>query len=266
MSATAKIPLSSAEESAELPSGTDGGGGPSVGPRNRGRSAVMRGSALALVALVVPLIMVGGAVAVARHVPEFYRQRMMSADGPERELSARRLVSDVSALQAAFLRVGDWEAAIDEGDINAWLATDLPRNHQRLLPDMASAPRVRLAQKRIEVGLRFGVGPLSVVAWGAAEIRLREPNQLAIVLDDVRLGGLPLPRGPVLAALATRCRRLGMVTALRPLDGRNVLVVYIPSSLDDGGTSHWLESLAIGEGTIAVSGRTVHGGERPPAR
>ncbi|MCE9632051.1 MAG: hypothetical protein K8S94_15220 [Planctomycetia bacterium] len=216
--------------------------------------------------LSVFVVMGCGVAVVVRHVPDFYRERLNSADGPGQELFARRLVSDLSALQAAVIRAGDWEAAIDEGDINAWLATDLPRNHQQLLPDMASAPRVRLSPKRIEVGLRLGVGPLSSVAWVAAEIRLREPNQLAIVLDDVRLGGLPLPRGPVLAAMARRCRRLGVVTAVRPLDGRNVLVVYIPSTHDEGGASHWLESLAIGEGTIAVSGRTVRGGERPPAR
>ena len=260
MPVPAKRTESSVEDSTAVLSATDGGDVVAAVPWGRVGRTVMGGIALTLVVL-------GCALAVVtRHVPEFYRQRMVFAEEPLQELSARRLLSDLSALQAAFTRDGDWEAAIDEDDINAWLAIDLPRNHQRLLPGLASAPRVRLSPKRIEAGLRLGVGPLSAVAWMTAEIRLREPNQLAIVLDEVRLGGLPLPRGPVLAEIATRCRRLGVVTALRPLDGRNVLVIYIPSTYVEGGTSHWLESLAIGDGTIAGSGRTFRGRERPPER
>lgn len=227
---------------------------------SRGFKRVGGGSALALA------ILVCGLAAVLRHQPAFYGQRMAAAHGLGQEVSARRLVSDLSALRSAVERPGDWEAAIDEDDINDWLATDLERNHRGLLPGMVSEPRVRLTPRRIEVGWRLGAGLFSTVAWATAEVRLREPNQLAIVLEDVRLGGLPLPRGPILAEIARRCRPLGVVTVPRPLDGRSGLVCSIPSKHGEGGPSHWLESFSIGEGTIAVSGRTVHGRERPPAR
>lgn len=199
-------------------------------------------------------------------VPAFYRARTLS-QLPTPEQGARRLVSDVSALRAAVVREGRWEAAIDERDVNAWLAIDLPRNHPGLLPDGITAPRVRFAPQRVEAGVRVGAGPCAAIAAVVAEVRLREPNQLGITLVDARLGGLPLPRGPVLAAVEQAFRRLGMFTTVRRLDGRSVLVVYIPSTHEEGGIGHWLESFAIGEGTIAVSGRTSRdgpGGEPAP--
>ena len=47
-----------------------------------------------------------------------------------------------------------------------------------------------------------------------------------------------------------------MVTDLRRLDGRLVLMVYIPSTHDAGATSYWLESLAIGAGELLIAGET----------
>ena len=223
-----------------------------LGPRRR-RRLVTAASAVTLAVLGL----LAGVVLVP--VPAFYRERALARmSAPDQ--AARRLVSDVSALRAAVVREGRWEAALDERDINAWLATDLPRNHSALLPDGVSAPRVRLAPQRVEVGVRVGFGPCAAVASLAAEVRLREPNQLGVTLVDARLGGLPLPRGPVLAAVERGFRRLGLFATVRRLDGRSVLVVYIPSTHEEGGAAHWLESLAIGEGTIAVSGRTSRDG------
>jgi hypothetical protein len=203
------------------------------------------------------------AVCATRHVPEFYRQGLSvdESSGTAAEQAARRVVSDASALHASFSREGRWEAAFAEDDINAWLATDLPRNHSRLLPTMVSDPRVRLSPQRIQIGMRLGSGFVSAVGWLVIEVRLREPNQLGLVVQEARVGGLPLPHGPIQQEIRRRLDRLGMVTAARRLDDRNVLVVYIPSTHESGGTSHWLESLSIGEGSIAFAGRTVSGRE-----
>jgi hypothetical protein len=209
---------------------------------------------------VVLAAVAGGALAVAgfaaTRVPEFYRQRLAIENAED---SARRLVSDVSALHASFVREGGWEAAFSERDINAWLASDLPRNHARLLPQAVASPRLRFTPRRVHVAARVGAGLASSVAVVVAEVQLREPNQLGIVVEDARLGSLPLPRGLVLGAIRRRFDQIGMVTAVRWLDGRTVLVVYIPSTHESGGMSHWLESLSIGEGSVAFAGHTRPG-------
>jgi hypothetical protein len=94
------------------------------------------------------------------------------------------------------------------------------------------------------------------VAWLDFEILLRDVNQLTIALDRASLGAIPLPRTPILRELARRISKLGMVTDLRRLDGRMVLMVYIPSTHDAGATSYWLESLAIDAGELLVAGET----------
>jgi len=210
---------------------------------------------LAWVATLAVLGLATGVLA-ARHEPAFYRERATSPAPEAWEQAGRRLVTDVSALHADFVKAGSWEAAFTDEQINGWLATDLPRNHPELLPEGIAEPRIRFLPRRVEVGIRLGTPPLSAVAWGTAEIRLEEPNRVAITLDDARLGLLPVPRGPVLQELGRRLAKLGMVSSSRRIDGRSALMVYIPSTHDSGGTSYWLESLAIGTGDVAVAGRT----------
>jgi hypothetical protein len=223
----------------------------------------MRRSALikALLGGLGGLLVVAAIVAaLVLHEPAFYRQAATSqagaADGEDVELLARRALTKASAWHASIARPGRWDAAVAAAEINAWLATDLPRNHPGWLPRGVSEPRLLLEPKQAVLGSRVGYGPLTAVAWLDLEIQLRDVNQLAITLDRAGLGAMPLPRMPILRELARRIGKLGMATDLRRLDGRMVLMVYIPSTHDAGATSYWLESLAIGAGELLVAGET----------
>jgi len=186
--------------------------------------------------------------------------------GPDAERSAARLVTKGAALHAALGRVGPWGAAVSDTELNAWLATDLPRNHPQLLPRSLSAPRAWFRKQHVDLTVRAGVGLLSAVVWCDLEVTLRGVNQLGIVIEKASIGALPLPAAPVLAELGRRLAALGCVTELRPRDGRMVLVVYIPATL--GGGPHWrLESLRIDAGEAVVAGTTSvpDGGPNPAA-
>lgn len=208
--------------------------------------------ALAAAAVVVLL------TAVARHEPAFYRHRLDPAD-PQVEQQARRLVSKVSAIQAAWSQSGAWETVLDEEEINAWLATDLPRNHPRLLPSGMGAPRVALEPQRIAVAVQVGRWPLSAVATCRAEVVLRDVNRLGVAVEQVTLGGFPIPSGPLLHDLSRRLTAVGLATDLRRLDGRSVLVIAIPPGSSAGGPTHSLDRFSIDTGSVAFSGRTVRG-------
>lgn len=208
-------------------------------------------------------------------MPEFYRARL-PVGGPlagrdpaagilAAEQAARRLVTDASALHAAFLQVGRWEGAFGERDINAFLALELPRNHPAILPDWCREPRVELLPGGLRLALRVGRGPLWATVWFDAEVTLQEANQLRVVVTRARLGVLPLPAGPPLAALARRLEQAGAVTEIRRGGARSVLVVYIPSTHEAGGVSHWLEAIRLAAGELAVTGETRRGPVRPGA-
>jgi hypothetical protein len=115
---------------------------------------------------------------------------------------------------------------------------------------------VAFGSRQISVGGRLAWGPVGCVGSFEAEVVLRAVNQVGIVVRAVRLGGLPLPAGPVLRELARRFADLGLPTELRRLDGRTVLVVYISQNAAAGAATHRLESLAVEEGELLLAGTT----------
>jgi hypothetical protein len=201
----------------------------------------------------------GGTAAAAAGLDQEQQENPQPATQPDvsqAEAAARRVVTKAAACHAAISRPGAWEAAVTADELNAWLAIDLPRNHRQVLPRGVSQPRLLFQPKHALIGTRVGYGRLTAVASLDFEIQLRDVNHLAIVLEQARLGAIPLPRPPILRELARRIAMLGMVTDLRMLDGRLVLMVYIPSTYDAGGTSYWLESLSIGAGELLLAGTT----------
>ena len=241
----------------------------------------LRRTVLACLGGLALAVVVGAAL--LKYEPGFYRQLVIpaaavfgkagagrSAEDAEPldvESLARRAVTKASAWHASISRSGGWETAVTADELNAWLAVDLPRNHPRWLPKSVSQPRILFRPKHVVLGTRVGYGPLTAVAWLDFEILLRDVNHLAIVLEQARLGAIPVPRTPIMRELSSRISKLGMVTDLRMLDGRMVLLVYIPSTHDAGATSYWLESLAIGDGDLLMAGetRSSHDNRERPA-
>ena len=177
--------------------------------------------------------------------------------GPDAERDAARVVTTASALHAALGQAGPWGAAITDDEANAWLAIDLLRNHPTLLPRALADPRVRFGRHRVEAAVRIGSGLLSTVVWCDLGVTLRGVNQLGITVEGASAGAVPIPRMPVLAEFARRIAACGAATELRRLDGRTVLVVYIPSTLGGGGPRWRVESLLIDDGEAAVAGSTT---------
>lgn len=202
----------------------------------------------------------GIAVVAATRVPEPFRGPSLG-DRAGTDEAARRFVTGLSALHATFTREGAWEGAFAEDDVNCWLATDLRRNHRDILPAGVTDVRVDFRPRQIAIAAWLTVAGMRPVATVVFGIRLREPNQFGVTVEQASLGAIPLPGGPLLAEVRRRFDRLGMVTSVRQLDGRSVLVVYIPSTHESGGPSHWLESLSIADGSMAVAGRTLVQGE-----
>lgn len=200
--------------------------------------------------LVVTLVAV---VALVRTEPTFYCGVNVAADSVQAEALARRMLSKASAIHAAARRSGAWDVVITADEVNAWLAVDLPRNHGQLLPGGMTEPRVAFTPHHVHVGARVRSGPLSAVAWMDVEVRLRGVNQIGLALVDARIGAVPLPRAAILADVGRRLAALGLVTDLRRLDDRPLLVVSVPSTYDTAGGGR-LDSLAVTAGELLLAG------------
>ena len=217
----------------------------------------------AAVALAACLAVLG---AVLRYEPGFYRPLLVPAVGPdEAEALARRAVTKASAAHAALSRPGPWDMALSADEINAWLAVDLPRNHPHWLPGRVTQPRLVFEPGRVLGAARLSYGPLSAVASGRLAAVLHAPNQLTLTVEEARIGAVPLPTAPLLRELGRRLARLGLVTEIRPREGRLRLEVFIPATHDAGATSTWLESLAVGAGELLLAGETLSAADSRPA-
>jgi len=199
----------------------------------------------------VGLVAAAGLAASVR--PGFYRERLAAAVTIATEQAARRLVTKVASLQAAFDREGSWEAALEEDECNGWLAVDLPRNHAALLPPGWQDPRMALEPGRVRVAVRRIVGPLDVIVALAIDVRLRQRNVVECTVADARLGAIPLPRAAWLHWLAARLAPSGLPLEIRRRDGGSVLAVTIPAV---GRQRVTLDALAVGVREVLFAGTT----------
>lgn len=204
---------------------------------------------------VVVAALLAGIVAV-QQPPVFYRAAIAADTPVAAESLARRMVSKAAALHAAAGRAGPWEAVIEDREVNAWLAIDLPRNHRGLLPAGVEIPRVSFQSRRVAVAARMRIGPLATVAWAEMEVWLQGVNQVGLKTAAAGLGSLPVPRDAMLRHLAGRLTAAGLVTDLRRTQAGLLLVVSPPSTYDAAAGACRLESLAVAAGELLVAGST----------
>ena len=92
-----------------------------------------------------------------------------------------------------------WSEEFDEQAINGWFAEELPTRYAGLLPEGISDPRLRIEQDgawiafRARRGMWSGVVNCRLKAWVAA------PNELAIEIQSLRAGLIPIPVDDVVA-------------------------------------------------------------------
>lgn len=204
----------------------------------------------AQVALAVAAAIAVVAIAAARRTPGWYAARLAPRDAATADRDARRLVTAVAGLRGAAVRPGEWGAAVREDEINAWLATDLPRNHPTALPAGLTAPRIALESGRIRLATRAAAGPFAGPLSVAIDVRLRAVDRLECGVAEARLGAIPLPTGPWAHRLAALLRGQGFAAEARRLDGRSVVVVSL------GGRGAVLRGLTVEAGEIVVAGTT----------
>ncbi len=225
---------------------------PTEGLSSQRKPAWLR-SLLAVVAAAVGGLLV--TLICVRHEPALLAGQAVPDAAAERE--AARLLTKAASLHAAAGRKGAWDAIFTDAEVNGWLATDLPKNHPRLMPAGMSAPRVRFTRDRLAGGARLHWGPLSAFGWVDFDVRLRGVNQLSLTPRDARLGLLPLPQGLVLTRVARAIAATGAKTEIRRLDGEPVLFVSLPSMGGSSAARLRLESLRLDAGDVILAGSTT---------
>lgn len=201
----------------------------------------------------------------AQVVPDFYAQAVRESPPeagaslpPQIAAQAEQLEHELLDLRQEVRTNELWELRITAGEINAWLATELPRKFPSALPDKISSPRVAFVKDRIFVGFRYA----DRFAHGVLTLELEPflaptPHTLGVRIRRVSLGDLPLPIGNRLTELQIRAAKEGILLSIVYAEGDPVLYAALPLA-EWAGRKHrevTLTALDLSTAGLIIQGR-----------
>jgi hypothetical protein len=190
-------------------------------------------------------------------VPEFY-SRAKKQLPVHVAAASKRLRNDVQQLQDDAAKLGSWHASFSDTEINAWLVEELPKKFPMLLANGASDPRILIEDGRVLAAVQYKNRHIDTVISCEILVSLTEqPNMLAVRLNHLRAGALPLPLNSFLQGITREAAKGGFdihwdMTAEGP-----VALVAVPSEHPGYAvTPVIVESVQLVEGELRLAGHT----------
>jgi len=207
---------------------------------------------VAIIALNLTLISLAALLFWAWHdVPDFYRAAL-AEDRSHDQIDSDEFLSHVSALTRSLHHHGKWRAAFTADQINGWLSFDLPHNHSQLLPAGFRDPRVTLTDQGAIIACTVGTGRWQTVLSLECDLYLADSQTVALRLDRLRAGKLPIPLAKVLGALTETAAQAGWRLDWRQASGDPVALIRLQQS----DASWRLESFDLGDNIVYFAGTT----------
>jgi len=217
-------------------------------PSSRRRFCLWGGAGLLVLAAVAV-----GLWASLTHRPKFYQDLVaLPREGLEEE--AKNFVKQSLQLRNDIANEPTWEAVFSDHEVNAWLAEDLVTHFADQLPPEVHEPRIAFEADRVTLAFGLDQGPVRSVIWVVARARIPEDNVVALTLEKIRAGALPVAPDRIIRTLTEQARRNGLEIAWTK-DG-NLPVATIRYRADRRRDDVVLESIRLREGQIRLAGRS----------
>jgi uncharacterized protein YpmS len=203
--------------------------------------------------LLVAVGMGGGAVLWSLvQVPDFYEEALAAQSDPlARQQAADTFVQRTVQLANDIKHADAWSQEFTVQQVNAWLAEQLHKKYAELVPSGIRDPRMQLDGQSVLVGFHYEQENWS----GIVSLRLRpwvpEPNQLAIEIESIRAGLLPIPLDNVLEQLSEQIEIDGWQAEWTQVNGNDVLLVRFDSNQAD---QPLLEAVQVTGNSVRISG------------
>lgn len=185
--------------------------------------------------------------------PSFYRVRSRLAP-EQRRAVARQFARQSLQLRNDIANEPRWEARFSDEEVNAWLAEDLVTHFADQIPEGVNDPRVAFEPDRATLAFQLEQGPVRSVIWVVVGVRVPEPNALALTIEKIRAGVMPVPAEKLLGRITDYARSRGLDVQWQR-DGEHpvALVRYQP---DAKRRDIILESIQLLDGQIRLLGRS----------
>lgn len=214
---------------------------------------------LLLVSLLVCIaFLLGGAGGVywAMTSTQPYYTNALAQDPAILEAHSRQLESRITALHSDTQTEGQWRTVVAADEINGWLALKLPESFPDLLPSAIRNPRTAITPNAVIVAAQSDVAGVETVVSVVVDPYVTEEGDLAIEINQVLAGALPVPNKEVIERLTVATRQAQLPIRWTQNAGRSVMIVA--RSLWENGDRQQrvLEAIELAEGELFLSGRT----------
>lgn len=205
-----------------------------------------------------------GVWAVLNHTPRIGRD--VATLAPEvRQAEAKKFVANTLQLRNDIVNESAWEARFTDQEVNSWLSEDLLKVFADRIPPFIREPRLVFEPDRLTLVFRYEKGAITSSIWIVAKVDVPEENQIALTLEKVRAGMLPVAADQALDEITRYAASYGVqIDWSESPDGERVAKIGYRPSLDR--TDIVLKGVRIGEGEVRLSGRSDHnsGGKSVP--
>jgi hypothetical protein len=209
---------------------------------------------------VCALGLIGTAVAgilglLLRHEPAFYRHASLPAEPEVRKQQSAELRNKLIDFINITARP-QWSETFTEEQLNSFFEEDFCRTCpvEMALPEGFSHPRVVIEPGRLLLAFRYGQGVLSSVV--SVELRLwlveKEPNVVALEVQALHAGLLPVSSQSLLEAITEAGRQLNLEVTWYRHEGNPVAVVRYRDEQPRPGVQ--LERLELRQGQLYIQG------------
>jgi hypothetical protein len=213
----------------------------------------------------VAVVLIGIAAMVKRD-PAFYSEADLPP-GEERQRQAKEFDALFSRINSV-LNEPNWSLTFTTQQINAFFQEDYYRlGGDENLRDGFHAPRVKIDDGKMRVGVRYGSGLFSTVL--SMEIKLwrvdNEINTLAMEIVSLQAGSLPLSTGTLLDDISQAARRENIDVTWYRHEGHPVAIMRFQA--DQTRPTFQFVDVVLKEGELTIYGRTaLPTGVAPPPR
>jgi hypothetical protein len=220
----------------------------------------MRRKKLVLGGIAAFLVIVGiasGLLWALLRVPDFYAEAATTIpqEPEQRKLAAKQLVQETTNLINDIQHSDEWSATFKQTQVNSWFLEELRQpKYKDVVPEGVSNPRLVIHEGYLQLGFRFqrngwnGIVSLQLKPW------IEEENHLAIEIESIRAGIVPIPLEDVLHQLAQKLVDEGWEVKWSHSNGHDVAIINLNKNRDPNSPK--LQSLTVAEGEVRIQGHS----------
>lgn len=215
----------------------------------------MKRKSVALLAGACLLVIVGAIVGLgwaANQAPDFYESALAKKVPPAaRHEAAREFAAQTAELVQELRYAPKWEQEFTQSQVNAWLAVELPRRYGDRVPRGVSDPRVQFAEGLVRIGFQLKASTFDGVVSLDLRPTVPEPNRLAIAVESLSAGLLPLAPGTFTDDVSKQLDQHDVEHEWQVENGFHVLYVTI---VPNRGDRPILEEIAVADEKLRIAG------------